>query len=320
MNSLICTDLSMGLFMCPFCIYSALYKCWPYSETFCKIEALFLSALFHESTLSLVLIALDRYFSVHHYLKYNSFMTSRKYVIVILATWTVTFGVYSIVIFFGEQFYFDDIGINCEPYYENPNVTLSVIVIFYFIPALLFLYSYGSIFAAANRKETIRVFSRNARHYENSNHAVSQILRTSKYLAAITAGFFVAVTPWTICTLTIALTQIKLNEDIDFAVTWIAISNSFWNVVIYSIMNRKFRQAAISLTTRQRYRQFLQPRFVSRDRISDSHDNTYDSQRHTELSNIDHISGYRNTVSVSQNVQINFYTHDFTADSQPSDA
>jgi hypothetical protein len=44
--------------------------------------------------------------------------------------------------------------------------------------------------------------------------------------------------------LTIALTKINLNEDIDFAVTWIAISNSFWNVVIYSIMNRKFRYIA----------------------------------------------------------------------------
>lgn len=167
MNSLICTDLGMGLFMCPVCIYSALYKCWPYSELFCKIEALILSALFHESTLSLVLIALDRYLSVHHYLKYNSLMTSRKYIIAILTTWFATFSVYSIVIFVGEQFYFDEIGINCEPYYENPYVTLTAIIIFYCFPALIFLYSYGSIFISANRKERIRVYSRHSRHTDN---------------------------------------------------------------------------------------------------------------------------------------------------------
>lgn len=163
MNSLICTDLGMGLLVCPFCVYSALYHCWPYAETFCRIEALLLSALFHESTLSLVLIALDRYFSVHHYLRYNSFMTSRKYVIAILGTWIATFSVYSVVIFVGDQFYFDEIGINCEPYYVNKNVSISVIVIFYFVPAFLFMYSYGSIFTAANRKENIRVYGRQNR-------------------------------------------------------------------------------------------------------------------------------------------------------------
>jgi len=73
------------------------------------------------------------------------------------------------------------------------------------------------------------------------NNAVSQILRTSKYLAAITLGFFVAVTPWTLCTFFIAIADVKLDEDVDFTVTWIAVSNSFWNVFIYSVMNRKFR-------------------------------------------------------------------------------
>ena len=157
MNSLICTDLCMGLFMCPFCVYSALYHCWPFGISFCKIEALVLSALFHESTLSLVLIALDRYFSVHHYLRYNSFMTSRKYIVAIVTTWVLVFGTYAIVIFAGGQFYFDSIGINCEPYYENRSVTITVIVLFYFLPMVLFVFSYGSIFYTANRKSRIRL-------------------------------------------------------------------------------------------------------------------------------------------------------------------
>ena len=157
MNSLICTDLSMGLFMCPFCIYSALYHCWPFGIAFCKLEALVLSALFHESTLSLVLIALDRYFSVHHYLRYNSFMTSKKYIAAIIGTWVLVFGTYAVFIFAGEQFYFDVIGVNCEPYYENKNVTITVIILFYFVPAFLFIFSYGSIFFTANKKSRIRL-------------------------------------------------------------------------------------------------------------------------------------------------------------------
>ncbi|XP_052252310.1 uncharacterized protein LOC127858968 isoform X2 [Dreissena polymorpha] len=91
------------------------------------------------------------------------------------------------------------------------------------------------------------------------NNAVSQILRTSKYLAAITMGFFVAVTPWTLCTLVVSLSDVTLNADLDFVVTWVAISNSFWNVVIYCVMNRKFRQAAVSLTGKGRRREISFP-------------------------------------------------------------
>ena len=73
------------------------------------------------------------------------------------------------------------------------------------------------------------------------HNAVSQVFKTSKYLAAISIGFLVAVSPWNISTLVVAVTNVKLHEDLDFAVSWLAIGNSFWNVVIYSVLNRKFR-------------------------------------------------------------------------------
>lgn len=168
MNSLCCTDLSIGLLMCPSTIYPALYQCWPFGEGFCKIEALLISALFHESTLNMVLIAVDRYFVIHFPLKYNRIMTTRRYLGVICSTWIAVFSVYAIVIFAGEQFYFDRIGINCEPYYENPDVTLSVISIFYFIPAVLFVFCYGSIYRTAVQRKvlTISTDDKVIRYYE----------------------------------------------------------------------------------------------------------------------------------------------------------
>ena len=69
-------------------------------------------------------------------------------------------------------------------------------------------------------------------------------IRTAKYLAAITLGFFTAVSPWTLCTLIIVAAKIQLNETVDYSVTWLALSNSFWNCLIYGVMNRKFRMAA----------------------------------------------------------------------------
>ena len=74
---------------------------------------------------------------------------------------------------------------------------------------------------------------------------VNANIRTSKYLAAITAGFFLAITPWTLMTLIIVAAKINIDHDIDYAITWLALSNSFWNCLIYGVMNRKFRRAAL---------------------------------------------------------------------------
>ena len=156
MTSLCVTDLSIGALVCPSTIYSALYHCWPFGEALCKIEALLLSALFHESTLNMVLIAIDRYCIVH-FTGYNAIMTSRRFLFAIFGTWIAVFFTYAVVIFAGEQFYFDEIGINCEPFYENADVTLTVISIFYFLPLLLIAFCYLSIYKTATRRKVLSV-------------------------------------------------------------------------------------------------------------------------------------------------------------------
>ena len=100
-------------------------------------------------------------------------------------------------------------------------------------------------------------------------------IRTSKYLAAITGGFFIAVSPWTLCTLIIVGANIKLQEDVDFFVTWLALSNSFWNCLIYGLMNRKFRRAALAFTCGRWFKSFKDSIYIrsqdeSRDFSEDS--------------------------------------------------
>lgn len=163
MNSLCLTDLSIGLLMCPSTLYPAVWRCWPFGEFMCKLEALLISALFHESTLNMVLIAIDRYCIVH-FQRYNTVMTSRRFLYVIMSTWVMVFSCYAVVIFGLDQFYFDEVGVNCEPFYINPDVTLSVLSIFYFLPALIFLFCYISIYRTAT-KRTIMTVSKDDKVY-----------------------------------------------------------------------------------------------------------------------------------------------------------
>ncbi|XP_060581912.1 trace amine-associated receptor 1-like [Ruditapes philippinarum] len=241
MNSLCCTDLSMGLLMCPSTIYPALKHCWPFGVFMCKFEALLISALFHESTLNMVLIAIDRC-CIIHCSRYNNIMTSKRFLFVIIGTWVTVFTCYAVVIFGTDEFYYDNIGINCKLFCREPKVTLTVLSIFYFVPAVIFVVCYGSIYRTATQRKVLTV-SPDDKH----GKMVNANIRTSKYLAAITGGFFVAVSPFTLCTLIIVAAKVTLQDAADFFVTWLALSNSFWNCLIYGLMNRKFRRAALKL-------------------------------------------------------------------------
>uniref|UniRef100_A0A6E8W5A5 G_PROTEIN_RECEP_F1_2 domain-containing protein n=1 Tax=Anopheles coluzzii TaxID=1518534 RepID=A0A6E8W5A5_ANOCL len=85
---------------------------------------------------------------------------------------------------------------------------------------------------------------------------------TSRTMAAISLGFIVIVTPWTILEIVATCTGSKVSDTgriivfpssippaIDFCVTWIALSTSFWNPFIYWLLNARFRKICKDLLT-----------------------------------------------------------------------
>ncbi|KAJ9598181.1 hypothetical protein L9F63_011143, partial [Diploptera punctata] len=64
----------------------------------------------------------------------------------------------------------------------------------------------------------------------------------SRTMAAMSLGFIVMVTPWTIQEVVAACTGTKVPPFIDFIVTWLALSNSFWNPFLYWLLNNHFRR------------------------------------------------------------------------------
>uniref|UniRef100_A0A1S4H6A2 G-protein coupled receptors family 1 profile domain-containing protein n=1 Tax=Anopheles gambiae TaxID=7165 RepID=A0A1S4H6A2_ANOGA len=72
---------------------------------------------------------------------------------------------------------------------------------------------------------------------------------TSRTMAAISLGFIVIVTPWTILEIVATCTGSKIPPAIDFCVTWIALSTSFWNPFIYWLLNARFRKICKDLLT-----------------------------------------------------------------------
>uniref|UniRef100_A0A182QWR3 G-protein coupled receptors family 1 profile domain-containing protein n=1 Tax=Anopheles farauti TaxID=69004 RepID=A0A182QWR3_9DIPT len=72
---------------------------------------------------------------------------------------------------------------------------------------------------------------------------------TSRTMAAISLGFIVIITPWTILEIVATCTGSKIPPSIDFFVTWIALSSSFWNPFLYWLLNARFRKICKELLT-----------------------------------------------------------------------
>ncbi|XP_029731706.1 5-hydroxytryptamine receptor 1D [Aedes albopictus] len=72
---------------------------------------------------------------------------------------------------------------------------------------------------------------------------------TSRTMAAISLGFIVIITPWTIQEIVATCTGSKIPPSIDFCVTWIALSSSFWNPFLYWLLNARFRRICKDMLT-----------------------------------------------------------------------
>lgn len=69
----------------------------------------------------------------------------------------------------------------------------------------------------------------------------------SRTMAAMSLGFIVLVTPWTIQEVVAACTGSRAPASLDFLATWLALSNSFWNPFLYWLLNNHFRRISKEL-------------------------------------------------------------------------
>lgn len=96
----------------------------------------------------------------------------------------------------------------------------------------------------------------------------------SRTMAAMSLGFIVLVTPWTIQEVVVACTGTRAPPGLDFLVTWLALSNSFWNPFLYWLLNNHFRRISRELLfSRVRIINFTILMFKEKVKPSKSHYN-----------------------------------------------
>ncbi|PNF26315.1 hypothetical protein B7P43_G02651 [Cryptotermes secundus] len=256
LTSLASNDLAIGLFVTPFGFLPALYHCWPYGEIFCQIQSLLRGALSQQSAVILICMAIDRYMCMLHPARYHKHSSKKGCVAVISLMWVTSVTLFAVMVLSRGGYYFNPTGLlACDPFFSRPSLRILSSCLFYFPTTMILMYCYGSAFHV-NKLRLKRVVCSGVAAPDdvgaaNMEKVVAQERRlstnSSRTMAAMSLGFIVMVTPWTIQEVVAACTGTKVPQFIDFLVTWLALSNSFWNPFLYWLLNNHFRQVCKEL-------------------------------------------------------------------------
>nr|XP_056722560.1 QRFP-like peptide receptor [Euleptes europaea] len=106
-NLAVC-DLMVVCICMPITVGNLIYKAWVYGDFLCRAVPFVQAVSVSASVLSLTVISLNRYYSVHNPLNARSFFTRRKILCTILVVWLLSSGICAPLLFMNRR---DEIGV-----------------------------------------------------------------------------------------------------------------------------------------------------------------------------------------------------------------
>ncbi|XP_015222163.1 probable G-protein coupled receptor 21 [Lepisosteus oculatus] len=212
----------------------------------CKIFGYIVSVLKSVSMASLACISVDRYIAITRPLSYNTLVTPCRLRACIALIW-----IYSCVVFlpsffgWGKPGYHGDVFRWCAKSWNTNTYFTSFIVVLLYAPAAFTVcFTYFNIFRIC-QQHTKEINDRRVRFSsqegESGDGQGCPDKRYAMVLFRITSVFYILWLPYIIYFL-LESSHIYDNPVASFLTTWLAISNSFCNCVIYSLSNSVFRK------------------------------------------------------------------------------
>lgn len=212
----------------------------------CKVFGYVVSVLKSVSMTSLACISLDRYIAITKPLTYSTLVTPCRLRTCILLLWLYSGAVFLPAFFeWGKPGYHGDIFQWCADFWDTRAVfTLFIVVMLYAPAALVVCYTYFSIFRIC-QQHTREINERRVRFSSQEGEACEgQPCPDKRYamvLLRITSVFYILWLPYIVYFL-LESSSVYHNRLAAFLTTWLAISNSFCNCIIYSLSNSVFQK------------------------------------------------------------------------------
>ena len=234
-------DFFLGLMIIVFSAPSAIVGRWLFGDILCIITGFLYGITFAVSLLFLTLICIDRYIAITRPLHYHMIVTVKRILVCVSGSLILMFASLFMCATITHPFdnirYLPEIS-SCMVDLIHPCIaTLTVIIFssFLFQPFVILTSMYCRILYIANRsaKEMANNSSRRQRSFNR---------QATKTTLVITGAFAISWSPYVVSKVYSAATQIILDPELTFFAAFLASMNSWWNFIIYSVMNRQFRQ------------------------------------------------------------------------------
>ncbi|KAF5895733.1 melanopsin isoform X2 [Clarias magur] len=245
------TDFFMCATQTPMFFITSMHKRWIFGKKGCELYA-FCGALFGMcSMITLMVIAVDRYFVITRPLHSIGILSQKRALLILMCAWIYTLG-WSLPPFFGWSAYVPEgMMTSCTWDYVTftPSVrayTMLLFVFVFFIPLTIIIYCYIFIFRAVrnSNQDVVKLNRYNTRDSVKRINKMKKEWKMAKVALIVILLYVISWSPYSI----VALTAFSGYADIltpymNSVPAVIAKASAIHNPIIYAITHPKYRLA-----------------------------------------------------------------------------
>ncbi len=238
MTSLAVSDLLVGVFELPGVVASALGG-WPFGDMGCTVVYVCIAMAFSMSVNLIICLNIERFIAVTRPYKFPVWCTRSRVKTFVLFLAIISFCFSLFPVFTSTvSTHFNDIMQICD--YVNAPILYHVCVLLLgdIFPSLLMSYIYYRLIKISCQHE--QRLNQNGRNEANNNHDN----RALKTFLVVTLTFAGCYTPHLAMRTATSLSGLSPPDWLQFLTAWLVASNSMFNVIIYCLFNKAFRQTA----------------------------------------------------------------------------
>lgn len=230
-------DLLNGFMVCIPGLLASTTDTWLLGEVYCQISGIVHGTSCSVSIWCLSAVSLDRYLAISYPVRYRNSANLRHSLIAIILFWLAGILTFSAPLFNDDNYYkYQKNIVICGMYWESP---VFCIVTGLYTPVLSAAILFWTSYKVTKMLKNISKVKTSRRGQAKSTRDTKAV----RMLIISGISYFVAWGPYTIAVYLIAFKTIPfIPEPAEFIVAWLANSNSFMNVLIYSGSFEGFRK------------------------------------------------------------------------------
>lgn len=247
--NLAAADLLVAAFNIPVTCVAVIAEDWILGETVCLITGFITLLTFVASCMALSMISINRCHAIVYWKSYENIYTRRKCALYVCITWFITI-VLSLLPFFGwAKFDYDPAQSYCfVEWTSSKSYTIFMISACLLGPLSVMSYCYYNIIRF-HKESRRRVMRGTVMWRDGELHLPDPDLKRkpkdrhlTRTIVTLIAVFAFCWSPFALVIIVQVFSSIHVPRAIDFGSLVLGYLNSFLNVIVYNITNRKIRQ------------------------------------------------------------------------------